>query len=106
MRIMFAQDGAPSCLEVKSAAVYGVGNVSPRASCAVGGFLGTPRAATGWSMIGELFQSMHLPVIAVIVLFVFGPNKLPRLGRTLGKAARELRGAMNEPDEVTRDTTK
>lgn len=57
-------------------------------------------------MIGELFQPMHLLVIGVIALFVFGPDKLPQLGRTLGKAVRELRGAMNEPDEVTKDSPK
>ncbi|MBZ2170821.1 twin-arginine translocase TatA/TatE family subunit [Nitratidesulfovibrio sp. SRB-5] len=57
-------------------------------------------------MIGELFQPMHLLVLGIVALFVFGPDKLPQLGRTLGKAVRELRGAMNEPDEVTKDNTK
>ena len=57
-------------------------------------------------MIGELFQPMHLLVIGVIAVFVFGPDKLPQLGRTLGKAVRELRGAMSEPDEVTKDSPK
>ncbi|MBG3877963.1 twin-arginine translocase TatA/TatE family subunit [Desulfovibrio oxamicus] len=57
-------------------------------------------------MIGELFQPMHLLVVGIVALFVFGPDRLPLLGRTLGKAVRELRGAMNEPDEVTRDNTK
>ncbi|BFR49557.1 twin-arginine translocase TatA/TatE family subunit [Nitratidesulfovibrio sp. HK-II] len=57
-------------------------------------------------MIGELFQPMHLLVVGIVALFVFGPDKLPQLGRTLGKAVRELRGAMNEPDEVTKDSTK
>nr|GBO98127.1 twin-arginine translocation protein TatB [Nitratidesulfovibrio sp. HK-II] len=58
------------------------------------------------NMIGELFQPMHLLVVGIVALFVFGPDKLPQLGRTLGKAVRELRGAMNEPDEVTKDSTK
>ena len=57
-------------------------------------------------MIGELFQPMHLLVVGIVALFVFGPDKLLQLGRTLGKAVRELRGAMNEPDEVTKDNTK
>ncbi|MGJ3521799.1 twin-arginine translocase TatA/TatE family subunit [Nitratidesulfovibrio sp. D1] len=57
-------------------------------------------------MIGELFQPMHLLVVGIVALFVFGPDKLPQLGRTLGKAVRELRGAMNEPDEITKDNTK
>ncbi|EGY24466.1 twin arginine-targeting translocase, TatA/E family protein [Desulfovibrio sp. A2] len=58
------------------------------------------------NMIGELFQPMHLLVVGIVALFVFGPDKLPQLGRTLGKAVRELRGAMNEPDEVTKDSTR
>lgn len=58
------------------------------------------------NMIGELFQPMHLLVVGIVALFVFGPDKLPQLGRTLGKAVRELRGAMNEPDDVTKDSTK
>lgn len=57
-------------------------------------------------MIGELFQPMHLLVVGIVALFVFGPDKLPQLGRTLGKAVRELRGAMNEPDDVTKDSTR
>lgn len=54
-------------------------------------------------MIGELFQPMHLLVVGIVALFVFGPDKLPQLGKTLGKAVRELRGAMNEPDDAPKD---
>lgn len=53
-------------------------------------------------MIGELFQPMHLLVVGIVALFVFGPDKLPQLGRTLGKAVRELRGAMNDTDDAAK----
>jgi sec-independent protein translocase protein TatA len=42
-----------------------------------------------------LFQPMHLLVIAVVGLFVFGPKKLPELGRGLAQGIREFKDAMN-----------
>lgn len=52
-------------------------------------------------MIGELFQPMHLLVIAVVALFMFGPSKLPELGKTLGKTLRELREGINDAQATT-----
>jgi len=48
-----------------------------------------------------LFQPMHLLVIAVVGLFVFGPKKLPELGKGLAQGIREFKDAMNgnTPDE-------
>jgi len=34
--------------------------------------------------------------ILVIALIVFGPKKLPQIGRSLGQALRELRKASND----------
>ena len=39
-------------------------------------------------MFGELFSPLHLLVVLVIALLVFGPGKLPELGSSLGKAIR------------------
>jgi sec-independent protein translocase protein TatA len=42
--------------------------------------------------MGEgLFQPMHLLVIFLIALLVFGPKKLPELGKGLGEAIRAFR---------------
>lgn len=42
-------------------------------------------------------------VIAVVALLVFGPNRLPELGRSLGRVLREFRRASQElKDEVKR----
>ena len=41
-------------------------------------------------------QPWHLIVILVIVLMVFGPGKLPDLGRSLGEGMRELKKATAE----------
>ena len=37
-------------------------------------------------------------IIGIIALLIFGPKKLPELGTGLGKAIRDFKGAMNEPD--------
>lgn len=42
--------------------------------------------------MGEgLFQPMHLLVIFFIALLVFGPKKLPELGKGIGEGIRALR---------------
>ena len=41
-----------------------------------------------------LFQPMHLLFILAIVLIIFGPGKLPDLGRGLGKGIREFKDAL------------
>ena len=41
-----------------------------------------------------LFQPMHLFFILLIVLVIFGPGKLPDLGRGLGKGIREFKDAL------------
>ncbi len=50
-------------------------------------------------MFEGLFQPTHLIIILVIALIVFGPGKLPELGGALGKAIRDFKKAMQEPDE-------
>ena len=47
-------------------------------------------------MFEGLFQPMHLLVIAGIALFVFGPKKLPELGKGLGEGLRDFKAAMRE----------
>jgi sec-independent protein translocase protein TatA len=42
-----------------------------------------------------LLQPTHLFFILLIVLIIFGPGKLPDLGRSLGKGIREFKGAIN-----------
>ncbi len=46
-----------------------------------------------------LFQPMHLLLILVIVLIIFGPGKLPEIGEGLGKSIRGFKNAMSEKDE-------
>lgn len=51
-----------------------------------------------------LFQPMHLIVILVIVIIIFGPGKLPELGEGLGKSIKAFKKAMNEKDESVETT--
>jgi len=48
-------------------------------------------------MLDGLFQPMHLLVIFGIALLVFGPKKLPELGKGIGEGIRGFRSAMKEP---------
>jgi sec-independent protein translocase protein TatA len=41
-----------------------------------------------------IFQPMHLMVIAGIALLIFGPKKLPELGKGLGDGIRGFKSAM------------
>lgn len=52
----------------------------------------------------------ELIVIFVVALLVFGPKKLPELGRTLGKGMRELkmalRGVQESVEEIEKDASE
>ena len=47
-------------------------------------------------MLEGLFQPMHLLVIFFIALLVFGPKKLPELGKGIGEGIRALKDGMKE----------
>jgi sec-independent protein translocase protein TatA len=52
--------------------------------------------------MGEgLLQPMHLLVIFVIALLVFGPKKLPELGKSLGESIRGFKKALHEGGDST-----
>lgn len=50
-------------------------------------------------MIEGLFQPMHLIVILFIALMVFGPKKLPELGKGLGDGIRSFKDSMRNREE-------
>jgi sec-independent protein translocase protein TatA len=47
-------------------------------------------------MFEGLFQPMHLLVIFFIALLVFGPKKLPELGKGIGEGIRALKEGMKD----------
>ena len=56
-------------------------------------------------MIEGIFQPMHLLVIFGIALLVFGPKKLPALGKGIGEGIRGLKSAMQENEEPSAKIT-
>ena len=56
-------------------------------------------------MLEGLFQPMHLLIIFGIALLVFGPKKLPELGKGLGESIRGFKSAMKADEERPARTT-
>jgi sec-independent protein translocase protein TatA len=56
-------------------------------------------------MFEGLFQPMHLLVILAIALLVFGPKKLPELGKGLGESIRGFKAALSGSDTPTSSST-
>ena len=59
-------------------------------------------------MFEGLFQPTHLIIIFAIALLVFGPKKLPELGKGLGEGIRALKDGMkdNPPAQASSDPNK
>jgi sec-independent protein translocase protein TatA len=55
-------------------------------------------------MFEGLFQPMHLLVIFGIALLVFGPKKLPELGKGIGEGIRGFKSAMKAEEETPAST--
>jgi sec-independent protein translocase protein TatA len=54
-------------------------------------------------MLGNI-GPLEIAIVLIIALIVFGPKRLPELGRSLGKGIREFRGSIggdNDEDEKT-----
>jgi sec-independent protein translocase protein TatA len=56
-------------------------------------------------MFEGLFQPMHLLVIFGIALLVFGPKKLPELGKGIGEGIRGFKSAMKAEEEKAVNAT-
>lgn len=50
-----------------------------------------------------LFQPMHLLVIFIIAIFIFGPRRLPEIGKGLGDGIRALKEGLR--DDQSKHTT-
>jgi sec-independent protein translocase protein TatA len=61
-------------------------------------------------MFAGLFQPIHVLAIFGIALLVFGPKKLPELGKGIGKGIGGFKSAMKEEEKpanarpITRET--
>ncbi len=62
-------------------------------------------------MFRGLFQPMHLLIILAIALVVFGPSRLPEMGKALGKSVRDFKKALSGDDkdsaiEIKKDSSQ
>ncbi|SFG58496.1 sec-independent protein translocase protein TatA [Desulfotomaculum arcticum] len=54
-------------------------------------------------MFSGIFQPTHLVLILVVVLIIFGPGKLPDVGKAMGNSLREFRRATSSAMEEEED---
>lgn len=55
--------------------------------------------------MGELFTPTHLLIVAAVALLLFGPRKLPELGKGLGEGLRGFKDAIKGGDSKPADST-
>jgi sec-independent protein translocase protein TatA len=48
-------------------------------------------------------QPTHLIIIAVVALIIFGPSRLPEIGRAVGKTLNEFRAATKEMTQTLQE---
>ena len=51
-------------------------------------------------------QPTHLIIIAVVALIIFGPSRLPEIGRSIGKTLKEFQAATKEATQSFADEVK
>src|SRR4029078_2153725 len=62
-----------------------------------------------WRTIAVMPGNIGLPeilVVLVIALIIFGPKRLPELGRSVGKGIREFRSSISGDDEGSEPPSK
>jgi sec-independent protein translocase protein TatA len=57
-------------------------------------------------MFEGLFQPTHLIIIFAIALLIFGPKKLPELGKGLGEGIRALKEGMKDNPPASSEQSK
>jgi sec-independent protein translocase protein TatA len=49
----------------------------------------------------DILAPWHLLILLLIILVIFGPSKLGDVGGALGRAIRDFKKAMNDPEHST-----
>ncbi len=52
-----------------------------------------------------LFQPMHLLVILIIAMLVFGPKRIPELGKALGEGIKGFKDGVNNREAANNPPT-
>jgi len=45
----------------------------------------------------------EITLILILALIIFGPGKLPEVGKALGKSIKEFKGAVNKVEESVKE---
>ncbi|HLH37167.1 MAG TPA: twin-arginine translocase TatA/TatE family subunit [Alloacidobacterium sp.] len=56
-------------------------------------------------MLDNLFTPTHLLIILVIALLIFGPRKLPELGKGLGEGLRGFKDGIKGSNDAAKQET-
>jgi len=56
--------------------------------------------------MGELLQPTHLLLILIVALLLFGPKKLPELGKGIGEGLRALKEGMKDTPSTPSEQAK
>lgn len=57
-------------------------------------------------MFDGILQPTHLLIILAICLLIFGPQKLPQLGKGLGESIREFKRAISDAGNSNSNATQ
>ena len=57
-------------------------------------------------MFDGLFQPMHLLVLLIIAMFIFGPKRLPELGKAMGEGIRSFKNGIKDTGAAGSDETR
>jgi len=57
-------------------------------------------------MFSGALSPMHWIIVLVIVLIIFGPGKLPGLGKSIGETIKGFKNALNDPEEKKTDISQ
>ena len=50
-------------------------------------------------MFDGIFMPSHLLILGLVALLVFGPKRLPEMGRSMGKGMREFKNSITGKDD-------
>lgn len=50
-------------------------------------------------MFDGLFQPVHLLALLILALFVFGPKRLPELGKVIGEGIRSFKNGIKDSSD-------
>lgn len=47
-------------------------------------------------VLGDLLSPLHIALLLIVALLIFGPRRLPELGGAVGKTIKEFQRSMSE----------